>query len=494
MFSLKKQINSFIYAKRLLNWEQSAPVMRFDVRQNLVIYLESQEANYRIVLNKLIECFMKYGMQTFPSHESLAQWTGLCEKTIRKYLGLMKADGIIDSLYRHRRTCLYKISPHLLESKKWWRLTQILPALGAWFKGKLPTINYKRIFNNKAYGYLDKKDSKQTTAYSYLHSSREDIKARDARENIHGTRIGAIIGSLFKKREGKSVENIEIILESVCTDKQSIGLYLTPLALACGKKLNLNCYTLAELLCVPDVVLHAAYASLRIREGQVTNPKAYFFSTVRKVAQEKGIVIDLSKARQVQLKLADHQNHSNDYQYADSYNLPNENPKPVVAPSFGAKHTPPTQSAPGPRKGSWVDGNSILRSNPNWPPYMKLGFLPRGMKYETREGFEKWAQDPMYPWRITPDMGEMLNAGYNLDQIECFLKEEIARWTDAANAQRDAFKYLNIAPTVANLPDERINILKGMLKQILRSENGFEATPKDEQEGIKNDRSETFDW
>lgn len=481
--------------KSPLNWGFSAPVLKYNIKISLVTYLQGKDANYRIILDSIIKCFLRYGVHTCPSQESIAKWTGLCVRTVGTYLREMHAEGIIEMGYRHLKTSLYKISPHLLESKKWWRLTQLLPALGAWFRGHLPTISINRIFSNKAYIYLQAKQRNERITYSRVSNSARIINNTQAGAmEINTQEHAATPLYRLEKKERESMNDMQTILESVCEDKANIGNFLSPVALACGKKLGLNCYALCEMLCIPDVVLSAVYASLIYKIDSISNPKAYFFGTAKKIAQEKGIVLDFDMARRIQMRLADHQNQVNDFQYADHYNLPNENPRPA-GPSRQYTQPKPQQSAPiGPRKGSYLDGNDLLRSNPDWPSHMKIGFLPKGMKYAGKAEFEKWAADPMYPWRVHPDLGELFEAGYNVTQIEVFLKAEAQNWTNAYEAQKEKFRNVGSVPFLGSplaKTQEMLKKLNDMLQKISRPETGVGVILELQREGVKNDDSET---
>lgn len=497
MVFVESQINKKYPRKSSLNWAHTAPVLRHKYKIFLVPHIQIQDENYRIILNMIIECFLRYGVHTCPSQESIAEWTGLSIRTVGTYLRLMHEEGIIEMGYRHMKTSLYKISPHLLESKKWWRLVQLLPALAAWFKGHLPTISYYRILYNKSYRYL--KSKVIGTRCLNINKGEEGIKTGQCTLNLHSgvsnsARIinhARIINSAHKGENG--MKDLEIILESVLKDRTSVGGFLTPLALACGKKLGFNCYVLAGLLGVPDEILKAAYASVMPRLSQISNPRAYFFATIKKLAQEKGIVLDFEASRRVQMRMVDYQNQANDFQYEDDYNLPNENPKPAAYLNKNAQHNVQQNAPVGPRKGSYVDGDEIIKSNPNWPSHMKIGFIPKGMKGSGKVEFEKWAADRMYPWKKHPDLGEMFEAGYDISQIEEFLRAELADWISIQNLQKERLTpcAISLLGSVFTRPSEMIEKLNSLLEKISRSEKGVLPSPKNQQEGIKNDLGET---
>lgn len=123
------------------------------VSPDLLEHMSSLNETGRLILEEMIRELSNYGIGYF-SQETIARKTGKSRKSVNKYCGLFHLWGIITKQKRFKKTCLYKISDHLLYEEIIKMLTPLIGAFSELLQASVTGIRNLYYISTK---YLNSK-------------------------------------------------------------------------------------------------------------------------------------------------------------------------------------------------------------------------------------------------------------------------------------------------------------------------------------------------
>ncbi len=145
-----------------------------------------------LVISFMLKLNSKYH-EIFPSQANIAMWVGCSRKTINKILAKFDQEKLIEKIYRHRKSCIYKLSTKFNLISEFPEARKKLPAL----------VNYgfKLIldfFNGPGLKLLVPK----VTPYKEENNSNYSSSVSESKESYSlGGQIDKILNKTIKKEE-----------------------------------------------------------------------------------------------------------------------------------------------------------------------------------------------------------------------------------------------------------------------------------------------------
>jgi hypothetical protein len=109
-----RKMQSVWAKKRFIGWKTDNPLPDQSIRQNYNEYFRGLTKIQQDILNKFIFLGMRC-KEVYISQGTVAQELGISREYVNRVIGRFEKDGLIARCYRHKETCLYKISQFFLD-------------------------------------------------------------------------------------------------------------------------------------------------------------------------------------------------------------------------------------------------------------------------------------------------------------------------------------------------------------------------------------------